>query len=68
MYIEKQARESLCKNDQDYMLLDYDVKHACLTRKDVAIIARYEGELQVRETLTEMDMVFQSVLWTKIPN
>ena len=58
MYIEKQARESLCKNDQDYMLLDYDVKHACLTRKDVAIIARYEGELQVRETLTEMDMVF----------
>lgn len=57
-YIENQLSNSLCKAKKEYGLLDYAVTHECLTRKDVAVIARYEGELKVRESSTEMDMVF----------
>ena len=57
-YIENQLSDSLCKAKEQYTLLDYAVTHECLTRKDVAVIARYEGELKVRESSTDMDMVF----------
>ena len=57
-YIENQLSDSLCKAKEQYTLLDYAVTYDCLTRKDVAVIARYEGELKVRESSTDMDMVF----------
>ena len=57
-YTKDQLSDSLCKAKEEYTLLDYAVTHECLTRKDVEVIARYEGELKVRESSTEMDMVF----------
>ena len=59
-YVTKLVQDSLCQGDQ-FEMTDIEAEHPCITRNDVTILARLEGELRRRETMTDMDMVYPCV-------